>query len=228
MFCSCNVRVFCCSRNIIVLFCLCTVILPGLEIFSSNMNEKPCLELKNRFDEYYILYVESPCKWSGIIKRCFLLCGESTRRRVGWLRKYHDISWNWIELLYHRNRFSDVFFVNPSSLSSWRPSLRGPYCSGLCVDEDEEECELIREKLENIDHVLDEHGIVFVATHELEVAKGKSIPCIVVALRNDLGYTYLRSVKKYVHNGVTTISFLKKVQGSVSKGEGEFKPVWTL
>jgi hypothetical protein len=48
--------------------------------------------------------------------------------------------------------------------------------SGLCADEDEEECETIREKLENIDHVLDEQGIVFVATHELEVAKGMPIP----------------------------------------------------
>ena len=46
--------------------------------------------------------------------------------------------------------------------------------SGLCADEDEEECEAIREKLENIDHVLDEQGIVFVATHELEVAKGRA------------------------------------------------------
>jgi hypothetical protein len=45
--------------------------------------------------------------------------------------------------------------------------------SGLCADEDEDECEAIREKLENIDHVLDDQGIVFVATHELEVAKGR-------------------------------------------------------
>jgi hypothetical protein len=50
--------------------------------------------------------------------------------------------------------------------------------SGLCADEDEEECETIREKLENIDHVLDEQGIVFVATHELEVAKGMPIPTV--------------------------------------------------
>jgi hypothetical protein len=50
--------------------------------------------------------------------------------------------------------------------------------SGLCADEDEEECETIREKLENIDHVLDEQGIVFVATHELEVAKGMPVPTV--------------------------------------------------
>jgi hypothetical protein len=54
------------------------------------------------------------------------------------------------------------------------PFLYFPLCSGLCADEDEDECEAIRDKLENIDHVLDEQGIVFVATHELEVAKGRT------------------------------------------------------
>merc|ERR1711915_279530 len=36
-------------------------------------------------------------------------------------------------------------------------------------------CELVREELEKIDHILDDHGIVFVATHELEVAKENKI-----------------------------------------------------
>ena len=45
------------------------------------------------------------------------------------------------------------------------------YFSGLCADEDQDECDLVRDELEKIDHILDDHGIVFVATHELEVAK---------------------------------------------------------
>ena len=49
------------------------------------------------------------------------------------------------------------------------------YFSGLCADEDQEECDLVREELEKIDHILDDHGIVFVATHELEVAKEHKI-----------------------------------------------------
>lgn len=52
------------------------------------------------------------------------------------------------------------------------------YCyfsSGLCADDDDDECDLIREKLEKIDHILDDHGIVFVATLELEVARENKI-----------------------------------------------------
>jgi len=49
------------------------------------------------------------------------------------------------------------------------------FFSGLCADEDQDECELVREELEKIDHILDDHGIVFVATHELEVAKENKI-----------------------------------------------------
>ena len=33
----------------------------------------------------------------------------------------------------------------------------------------------MREELEKIDHILDDHGIVFVATHDLEVAKENKI-----------------------------------------------------
>ena len=47
--------------------------------------------------------------------------------------------------------------------------------SGLCADDDQEECDLVRDELEKIDHILDDHGIVFVATHELEVAKENQI-----------------------------------------------------
>ena len=47
--------------------------------------------------------------------------------------------------------------------------------SGLCADDDQDECELVREELEKIDHILDDHGIVFVATHELEIAKENKI-----------------------------------------------------
>ena len=49
------------------------------------------------------------------------------------------------------------------------------FLSGLCADDDQEECDLVREELEKIDHILDDHGIVFVATHELEVAKENQI-----------------------------------------------------
>ena len=49
------------------------------------------------------------------------------------------------------------------------------YFSGLCADDYEDECERVREELEKIDHILDDHGIVFVATHELEVAKKNKI-----------------------------------------------------
>lgn len=49
------------------------------------------------------------------------------------------------------------------------------YFSGLCADDDQDECELVREELEKIDHILDDHGIVFVATHELEIAKENKI-----------------------------------------------------
>merc|ERR1719222_1508300 len=49
------------------------------------------------------------------------------------------------------------------------------YFSGLCADEDQDECDMVREELEKIDHILDDHGIVFVATHELEVAKENKI-----------------------------------------------------
>eukprot|EP00092_Neocalanus_flemingeri_P058940 GFUD01070340.1.p1 GENE.GFUD01070340.1~~GFUD01070340.1.p1 ORF type:complete len:2430 (-),score=751.56 GFUD01070340.1:121-7410(-) len=49
------------------------------------------------------------------------------------------------------------------------------YFSGLCADDDQDECDLVREELEKIDHILDDHGIVFVATHELEVAKENKI-----------------------------------------------------
>ena len=49
------------------------------------------------------------------------------------------------------------------------------YFSGLCADEDQDECDLVRDELEKIDHILDDHGIVFVATHELEVAKENHI-----------------------------------------------------
>jgi len=49
------------------------------------------------------------------------------------------------------------------------------FFSGLCADGDEDECELVREELEKIDHILDDHGIVFVATHELEIAKENKI-----------------------------------------------------
>ena len=45
----------------------------------------------------------------------------------------------------------------------------------MCADDDADECDAIRDKLEKIDHVLDDHGIVFVATHELEVAKENKI-----------------------------------------------------
>ena len=49
------------------------------------------------------------------------------------------------------------------------------FCSGLCADDDQDECDLVREELEKIDHILDDHGIVFVATHELEIAKENKI-----------------------------------------------------
>ena len=49
------------------------------------------------------------------------------------------------------------------------------YFSGLCADDDQDECDLIRDELEKIDHILDDYGIVFVATHELEVAKENQI-----------------------------------------------------
>jgi len=49
------------------------------------------------------------------------------------------------------------------------------FFSGLCADDDQEECDLVRDELEKIDHILDDHGIVFVATHELEVAKENQI-----------------------------------------------------
>jgi len=49
------------------------------------------------------------------------------------------------------------------------------YFSGLCADDDQDECDLVRAELEKIDHILDDHGIVFVATHELEVAKENKI-----------------------------------------------------
>lgn len=45
----------------------------------------------------------------------------------------------------------------------------------MCADEDEEECDLIRDRLETIDHVVDDYGIVLVATHNLEVAKENKI-----------------------------------------------------
>jgi len=51
----------------------------------------------------------------------------------------------------------------------------GVFFSGLCADDDAEECELVREELEKIDHVLDDQGIVFVATHELEVARENKV-----------------------------------------------------
>ena len=38
-----------------------------------------------------------------------------------------------------------------------------------------DECDLIKDQLEKIDHILDDHGIVFVATHELEIAKENQI-----------------------------------------------------
>merc|ERR1711879_961455 len=38
-----------------------------------------------------------------------------------------------------------------------------------------DECDLIRDQLGKIDHILDDHGIVFVATHELEIAKENRI-----------------------------------------------------
>jgi len=53
--------------------------------------------------------------------------------------------------------------------------------SGLCADEDQDDCDAVRDELEKIDHILDDHGIVFVATHELEVAKENKIrrfPCL--------------------------------------------------
>jgi len=49
------------------------------------------------------------------------------------------------------------------------------FFSGLCADDDQDECDLIRDQLEKIDHILDDHGIVFVATHELEIAKENQI-----------------------------------------------------
>ena len=45
----------------------------------------------------------------------------------------------------------------------------------MCADDDQEECDNIRFKLEKIDHVLDDQGIVFVATHNLEVAKENKV-----------------------------------------------------
>ena len=48
-------------------------------------------------------------------------------------------------------------------------------CSGSCADEDAEECEQVRANLEEIDTVFDEYGVVFVATHELGVAKENKV-----------------------------------------------------
>merc|ERR1712200_372839 len=47
--------------------------------------------------------------------------------------------------------------------------------SGSCADEDAEECETVRENLEEIDTVFDDYGVVFVATHELGVAKENKV-----------------------------------------------------
>ena len=44
--------------------------------------------------------------------------------------------------------------------------------SGLCADdEDKEKCEKVIQSLEKIDTLLDEHGIVFVMTSQLEKAR---------------------------------------------------------
>ena len=47
--------------------------------------------------------------------------------------------------------------------------------SGSCADEDADECETVRANLEEIDTVFDEYGVVFVATHELNVAKENKV-----------------------------------------------------
>jgi len=68
-----------------------------------------------------------------------------------------DVSDSMLRTVIEENEFVAVFF------------------SGSCVDEDEEECEVIRGKLETIDHHLDYYGIVFVATHEKEVARENKV-----------------------------------------------------
>ena len=47
--------------------------------------------------------------------------------------------------------------------------------SGSCADEDADECETVRANLEEIDTVFDEYGVVFVATHELGIAKENKV-----------------------------------------------------